>query len=199
MVSSVFKKQFEEVAKKFIKPLELMGITPNHVTVAGLIVAAFSAWFYADWDGNRFYLIYGALLILLSGLLDAVDGVLARTTGTVTRFGGFFDSVLDRYSDMLILSGIIIGGTCSVAAGLTAIAGSLMVSYTRSRAEMEGVKMAGVGFFERAERMMFLVLCSFAAYWRLEALNYGVIILALLAHITLIQRVLYFKKEVEKN
>lgn len=199
MVSSVFKKQFEEVAKKFIKPLDMMGITPNHITVAGLLVAVFSAWFYADWDGNRYYLIYGALMILLSGLLDAVDGVLARTTGTVSRFGGFFDSVIDRYSDLLILSGIIISGTCSVAAGLVAMAGSLMVSYTRSRAEMEGVKMAGVGFFERAERMIFLVICSFAAYWWLEALNYGVIILAIVTHITLIQRVLYFKKEVEKN
>lgn len=199
MVSSVFKKQFEEVVKKFIKPLEMMGVTPNHITVAGLIMAAFSAWFYADWDGNRLYLVYGAVLILLSGLLDAVDGVLARTTGKVTRFGGFFDSVMDRYSDMLILSGIIIGGTCTIPAGLTAIAGSLMVSYTRSRAEMEGVKMAGVGFFERAERMIFLVLCSFAAYWWLEALNYGVIILALMAHITLVQRILYFKKEVEKS
>jgi archaetidylinositol phosphate synthase len=199
LVSSVFKKQFEEVARKFIKPLELMGITPNHITVAGLIVAIFSAWFYADWDGNRLYLVYGALLILLSGLLDAVDGVLARTTGKVTRFGGFFDSVMDRYSDMVILSGIIIGGICNVAAGLTAIAGSLMVSYTRSRAEMEGVKMAGVGFFERAERMMFLVLCSLVAYWWIEALYYGVIILAIITHITLVQRVLYFKKEVEKN
>jgi len=199
LVSSTFKKQFEEIAKKTVAPLAGLGVTPNHITAAGLIVAVLSAWFYATWDGNRLYLIYAALLILFSGLLDAIDGVLARTTGKVTKFGGFFDSVIDRYSDILILSGIIIGGLCNIAAGLVALAGSLMVSYTRSRAEMEGVKMAGVGFFERAERLVFLVICSVAAYWWLQALEYGVIILAILVHITLIQRVLYFKKEIEKK
>jgi archaetidylinositol phosphate synthase len=199
LVSSIFKKQFEELVKKIVAPLAGLGVTPNQITAMGLVVAVISAWFYADWDGNRLYLVYAALLILFSGLLDAIDGVLARNTGKVTRFGGFFDSVLDRYSDILVLSGIIIGGLCNEVAGLLALAGSLMVSYTRSRAEMEGVKMAGVGFFERAERIMFLVICSIAAYWWLQALEYGVIILAILVHITLIQRVLYFKKEVERN
>ena len=199
MVSSNFKKQFENLAKKAVAPLGKLGILPNHITVAGLLVAIYVAWLYAKWDGKQINLVYAGLLIIISGLLDAIDGVLARTTGNVTRFGGFFDSVLDRYSDILFLSGIIIGGLCNIAAGLLALAGSLMVSYTRSRAEMEGVKMAGVGFFERAERITFLAVVSIAAYWWLPALNYGVIILALLSHITLIQRVMYFKKMVERN
>ena len=199
MVSSNFKKQFENTVKKAVEPLGKLGILPNHITVAGLFVAILTSWLYADWRGRPEYLIYAGLTIILSGFLDAIDGVLARTSGKVTRFGGFFDSVLDRYSDILFLSGIIIGGLCNIVAGLLALAGSLMVSYTRSRAEMEGVKMAGVGFFERAERITFLALVSIVAYWWLPALNYGVIILALLSHITLIQRVLYFKKMVERN
>ena len=199
MVSSKFKKQFENLVKKTLSPLAKLGILPNHITLAGLFVAVLSSWFYADWNGNPLYLIYAGLTIILSGLLDAIDGVLARTTGKVTRFGGFFDSVLDRYSDILFLSGIIIGGLCNIGAGVLALAGSLMVSYARSRAEMEGVKMAGVGFFERGERITFLAIVSIAAYWWLPALNYGVIILALLSHITLIQRVVYFKKMVERN
>ncbi|TRO54358.1 CDP-alcohol phosphatidyltransferase family protein [Candidatus Bathyarchaeota archaeon] len=199
MVSSKFKKQFENIAKKTVSPMAKLGISPNHITVAGLLVAIIAAGFFAGWNGKPQYLIYAGVMIIISGLLDAIDGVLARSTGKVTRFGGFFDSVLDRYSDILFMSGVIIGGLCNITAGLLALAGSLMVSYTRSRAEMEGIKMAGVGFFERAERITFLAIVSIVAYWWLPALYYGVIILALLSHITLIQRVMYFKKMVERN
>jgi archaetidylinositol phosphate synthase len=83
--------------------------------------------------------------------------------------------------------------------GIIALLSSMLVSYTRARAEMEGVKMAGIGLAERAERMTFLSLCSFVAYWWTPALNYGIILLAILAHITIVQRILYFKKEIEKN
>ncbi|MBN2334244.1 CDP-alcohol phosphatidyltransferase family protein [Candidatus Bathyarchaeota archaeon] len=197
-MSSNLKKLFEKTVEAAVKPLGSVGVTPNHITVAGLAVAVVSAWLYAGWGGDRLRLVYGAASILLSGFLDAIDGVLARSTGSATRFGGFFDSVSDRYSDALTLSGIILSGLCSVPAGLAALIGSLMVSYTRSRAEAEGVNMAGVGFFERAERMMFLALCSLAAYWWLPALQYGVIVLAALAHVTVAQRALYYKKMVEK-
>jgi len=199
LVSSNLKKQFEKAVAAAVKPLGRLGVTPNQVTALGLIVAIVSAWLYADWDGDRLYLVYGALTILLSGLLDAMDGVLARGTGGASRFGGFLDSVADRYSDALVISGITIGGLCSVPAGLLALTGSLMVSYTRSRAEAEGVGMAGVGFFERAERMIFLAACSFASYWRLDALDYGVMALAVLANLTVAQRMLHFKKRVEKT
>jgi archaetidylinositol phosphate synthase len=199
LVLSVFKKEFEELLKIIVTPLVGLGVNPNHITIVGLIIAILSAWLYANWDGNREYLMYGAMLILFSGFLDTLDGVLARTTGKVTRFGGFLDSVIDRYSDVLMLSGLIIGELCQLEVGLVALTGSLMVSYTRSRAEMEGVEMSGVGFFERAERIVFLAICSLAAYRWLDALNYGVIILALFTHLTLIQRIIYFKKEVERN
>ncbi len=199
MVSSNLKKQFEKAVAAAVKPLGRLGVTPNQDTELGLAAALFSAWLYADWDGNRLYLVYGAMTILISGFLDAIDGVLARGTGRASRFGGFLDSVADRYSDALVLSGITVGGLCSLPAGLLALTGSLMVSYTRSRAEAEGVKMAGVGFFERAERMIFLAACSFAAYRWPRALDYGVMALAALAHVTVAQRALHFKKRVEKN
>jgi len=191
LVSSNLKKQFEKAVAAAVKPLGRLGVTPNQITVLGLAVAIVSAWLYADWDGNRLYLVYGALTILLSGLLGG--------TGRASRFGGFLDSVADRYSDALVLSGITVGGLCSLPAGLLALLGSLMVSYTRSRAEAEGVEMAGVGFFERAERMTFLAACSVAAYWWLHALDYGVMALAAMAHVTVAQRALHFKKRVEKT
>ncbi len=199
MVSSNLKKQFEKAVAATVKPLTRLGVTPNQITALGLAVALVSAWLYADWGGDRMRLVYGALTILLSGLLDAIDGVLARDTGKASRLGGFLDSVADRYSDALTLMGVTVGGLCSVPAGLLALTGSLMVSYTRSRAEAEGVQMAGVGFFERAERMIFLAICSLASYWWLQALDYGVTALAALAHFTVAQRMLHFKKRVDKN
>jgi archaetidylinositol phosphate synthase len=198
-VSSNLKKQFEKAVAATIKPLTRLGVTPNQVTALGLAVALVSAWLYANWGGDRMSLVYGALTILLSGLLDAIDGVLARDTGKASRLGGFLDSVADRYSDALVLMGVTVGGLCSVPAGLLALTGSLMVSYTRSRAEAEGVQMAGVGFFERAERMIFLAACSLASYWWLQALDYGVTALAALAHFTVAQRMIHFKKRVDKN
>jgi archaetidylinositol phosphate synthase len=74
-----------------------------------------------------------------------------------------------------------------------------MVSYTRSRAEAEGVEMAGVGIFERAERMIFIAACSFASYWWPRSLDYGVMTLAALANVTVAQRALHYKKRAEKN
>jgi len=199
LVSSNLKKRFEKAVAAAVKPLIRLGVTPNQVTALGLAVSLAAAWLYADWGGERLRLVFGAAAILLSGLLDAVDGVLARGTGRATRLGGFLDSVADRYSDALVLTGVTVGGLCSVPVGLLALTGSLMVSYTRSRAEAEGVEMAGVGLFERAERMIFLAACSLASYRWLQALDYGMIVLAAMAHLTVAQRMLYFKKMVEKN
>jgi archaetidylinositol phosphate synthase len=197
LVSSALKKRFEEIVQSMVKPLAGVGVTPNHITAMGVIVACLTAWLYWTWDGDRLRLVAAAATLLLSGLLDAVDGVLARSSGNASRFGGFFDSVADRYSDALAFSGLILGGLCEAWVGLAALTGSLMVSYCRSRAEAEGVMMAGVGLAERAERMLLLAALSLASYWWLPVLNYGVMALAALAHFTVLQRTLYFRKKVE--
>lgn len=132
--------------------------------------------------------------MLLSGLLDAVDGIIARTTGKVTKFGGFFDSVSDRYADAFQLAGVTLSGLCNPVVGFAALIGSMMVSYTRSRAEAAGVPMAGIGLAERAERMIILAAVTFVSMWWLDALNYGVALLAILSHLTVIQRADYFRK-----
>ncbi len=199
LVSSKLKKQFETTVTGFVKPLGGLGITPNHLTILGMVLAGVTAYMYTMVPGNRVYLLYAAAMFIVSGFIDAIDGVLARATGKVTRFGGFLDSVADRYSDAIVISGIIAAGLCNVWAGLLALFGSMLVSYARARAEMEGVNMAGIGLAERAERMIFLALCTAAAYWYPTVLNYGIIILAALAHVTVLQRSLHFKKEIERN
>ena len=194
MVSSRLKKRFEGVVLAGVKPFADVGITPNTVTIMGLIVSLVSAWCYYSWTYSPILLPVAALLILLSGLFDAVDGIIARTKGKVTVFGGFLDSVSDRYADAMVLAGITLGGLCNPIAGFAALIGSLMVSYTRSRAEAAGVSMAGVGLAERAERMLILAAVTFIAVLWIDALNYGIILLAILSHATVIQRAMHFKR-----
>jgi archaetidylinositol phosphate synthase len=194
LVSSKLKKQFEGIVAAGVKPLSDAGVSPNMVTLLGLLVSFASAFFYYRWNSSPIQLVAAGVLVLLSGLLDAIDGVIARTTGKVTKFGGFFDSVSDRYADAFVLAGVTLGGLCDPIAGFAALIGSLMVSYTRSRAEAAGVAMAGVGLAERAERMIILAAVTFAALYWLDILNYGVILLAILSHLTVIQRTVHFHR-----
>ncbi len=171
-----------------------LGFTPNHVTVLGLVLSFLSAVAYWQWTWHPLLLILAPVLMLVSGLFDALDGVIARIYGEATKFGGFFDSLLDRYADSVILYGIILGGLTNPIWGLAALVGSQLVSYARARSEAAGVKMESVGLAERAERIVIIVFASFVSYFWVDALNYGVLILAVLANITVVQRAVYFYK-----
>lgn len=171
-----------------------LGFTPNHVSILGLLLALLSALTYWFWESYSFFLILAPLLMLASGLLDALDGIIARIYGETSTFGGFFDSILDRYADAIILSGILLGGLAHMMWGLAALFGSLMVSYARARAEAAGVKMESIGLAERAERIVILALTSFLSLIWLDALNFGVLLLAILTNLTVVQRAIYFYK-----
>jgi archaetidylinositol phosphate synthase len=171
-----------------------IGLTPNHVSILGIIFAVLSALTYWQWKFNSFFLILAPLLMLVSGFFDALDGAMARLYGETTKFGGFFDSLLDRYADAVILCGIILGGLTEVYWGLAALLGSLLVSYSRARAEAAGVKMESVGLAERAERLILLALASFLAFIWVDALNWGILVLAILTNLTVVQRAIYFHR-----
>jgi len=174
--------------------LHNLGLSPNQISILGIIFAVLSAITYWQWKLNSLLLILAPLLMLASGLLDALDGALARLYGEATNFGGFFDSLLDRYADAIIICGIILGGLTDITWGLAALMGSLLVSYARARAEAAGVKMESVGLAERAERLVLLALASFLSFVWLEALGWGVLVLAILTNLTVVQRVIYFHK-----
>jgi archaetidylinositol phosphate synthase len=169
-----------------------IGLTPNHVSAIGIVLAVLSAFTYSMWHSHIFLLALAPALLLASGFCDALDGALARLYGETTAFGGFLDSLLDRYADAIIFCGIILGGLCNLFWGLAALAGSLLVSYARARAEVAGVKMEAVGIAERAERLIILAVASFLSVAWLEALSFGVIILAIITNLTVLQRVIYF-------
>ena len=176
------------------KMLHNLGLNPNQVSILGIALAVLSAITYWQWKLHPILLILAPLLMLASGLLDALDGALARLYGEATNFGGFFDSLLDRYADAVIICGIILGGLTDVTWGLAALMGSLLVSYARARAEAAGVKMESVGLAERAERLVLLALASFLSFVWIDALGWGVIVLAILTNLTVVQRAIYFRK-----
>jgi archaetidylinositol phosphate synthase len=144
---------------------------------------------------NNLLLAAAPIFLLISGFCDLLDGALARIYEQTTVLGGFLDSLLDRYSDAIVICGIILGEFCNVFWGLIALTGSLLVSYTRARAEEAGVKMAAIGVAERAERLIILITASFFSLVWPKALSFGVIVLGVLANITVLQRVVYFIKQ----
>ncbi|MHA1264294.1 MAG: CDP-alcohol phosphatidyltransferase family protein [Candidatus Helarchaeota archaeon] len=204
--------RLRSVSEKVMKPMAnfaiKLGITPNQATLLGFfvsIVAALLIFIYPSW---RYILILSSGLFLLAGYFDALDGAIARNSHHITAFGGFLDSVLDRYSDSIIIGCIILVGypysvLCIPWIGLVALIGSLLVSYTRARAEAAGGQKMVVGLFERGERMLLimgvLILQGIPElqYTTNPLYNYtgiGMIILAFMTHITVIQRILYARR-----
>jgi len=181
-----------------------VGLTPNRITGIGLILAFLAAFFYAYWRGDACFLLLATVLLLFSGFCDALDGVVARIFGQATVFGGFLDSLLDRYADAVVYVGIIFGGLCAseyLYWGLGAIIGSLLVSYSRARAEAAGLKMESIGLAERAERMLILVGAGLLGFfWQpVTVMTGAVILLAVLTNLTVLQRSVYVYLSTKKK
>ena len=179
------------VVRDMLSPFakKIVGVNPNTLTLLGLLISIVAAIFFAMGE-----VFAAGSLLLLSGLFDVLDGAVARENGRTTRFGGFLDSVCDRFADAAILMGAIYGGLTSFPPfpdwfpGSLAIVGSLMVSYTRARAEAAG-GAASVGIGERAVRMVILILGAF-----LNMVNWAVLLVIVLSFITVFQRIEFVRR-----
>lgn len=195
------KQKVQQMLTAEARAAHRIGLTPNMISGIGLVLAFLSAFTYAEWQKNALYLLLATVLLLLSGFCDALDGIVARLYEKTTVFGGFLDSLLDRYADAAVYIGIIVGGLCDVLWGLIAVAGSLLVSYSRARAEAGGIKMESVGLAERAERIIILLVASLVAvFWQpTTVMNIGIILLAVLSNLTVLQRSLYVYGKTKKK
>jgi archaetidylinositol phosphate synthase len=194
------KKQIQQMLTTEANIAHKLGFTPNRISIVGFILALASAVTFAVAPNpSAWLLVLAVTLLLASGFCDTLDGIVARTFQQATVFGAFFDSVLDRYADAAVYAGIIISGLCNPFWGLAALAGSVLVSYTRAKAEGIGIKMESVGFAERAERMLILAASTLIAVFYLPALNYGIILLAVLSNLTVIQRSLHVYNVLKKK
>jgi archaetidylinositol phosphate synthase len=192
------KQQIQQHLSGVARLSHKIGLTPNVTSGLGILLALLSAVAYWRASLNTVLLVLAAILLLLSGFCDALDGVIARLYVETTVFGGFLDSLLDRYADAAVFVGIILGGFSDFSWGLAAVIGTLLVSYVRARAEAAGVKMESIGVAERAERMIILITASLITLAWSEALKWSIILLAFLTNLTVLQRVIYFYKASKK-
>jgi CDP-diacylglycerol--glycerol-3-phosphate 3-phosphatidyltransferase len=184
----VFKVIIDPIAAGLLK----IGMTPNTVTGVGFILSALAAFFISR--GN---LTVGGLILLIAGPLDVVDGSMARLLGPSTPYGSLIDSTTDRYSELVVLGGLLfyfVGQQNSLAVLLVFLAasGSILVSYIKARAEALGYNCK-VGLLTRVERLIIMIGClifqiPMVALW----------IIAILANVTAIQRLLFVRKQAIK-
>jgi CDP-diacylglycerol--glycerol-3-phosphate 3-phosphatidyltransferase len=170
-------------------------IKPNWLTTAGFVFGIGSGVLFA---ADHFF--WGGIVALLSGICDAIDGTLARRSGSVTKFGQFYDSVLDRYSELAMFIGLSYfysHRAMWLQTILTdlAIAGSLIVSYARARAEGLG-EDCKVGIMERPERIAVIITGTvftgiFDRHWIFTAVLW---VLAIFTNVTAVQRILHIRE-----
>lgn len=185
----LFKGILEPIASFF----NGLGILPNTMTLIGLAGQTFAAFFL--FQGK---MLVGGLILLALAPIDALDGTMARLRGEPSSFGGFVDSVTDRYSELIIFLALIIFYAqqsewlnCIVV--YTAAAGSVMVSYVRSRAESLGYE-AKVGILTRMERYIVLIPALI-----LNIPMIGLWIVAIMANFTAIQRIIHVRRQARVN
>jgi CDP-diacylglycerol---glycerol-3-phosphate 3-phosphatidyltransferase len=181
-----------KIIRLIVRGLALSKIHPNVLTFLGLVINMAAAALLAV---GRFRL--AGAVIIGAGLFDMVDGRVARETNRVTRFGGFFDSVLDRYSDLALLVGLLVWyGSINrpfyVVLTALAMTGSVMVSYTRARAE-NTIPTCKVGFMERPERVVLVIIG--ALFLRMAQVLW---VIAVLSNLTVVHRMIFTWQETKR-
>lgn len=231
MVGSKFRHKTD----KILEPLGRFGdkckLSPNKITVIGFIISIltgltiflsdfltakpiFPGWeFLIPKQNQVFFLSLAVIFLFFSGFCDVFDGAVARYQNTITKFGGFLDSVLDRYSDAIVIFSLISVGYCDIYIGTIALVGSLLVSYTRARGEAGGLesKYMAIGIAERSERMIIVLFAIFIQdaiifnipqyvpnqYW--SPIGIAMLILAIITHFTVGQRMISAYKNFPKD
>jgi len=185
---SHYKASLTRLGDPVARALLRAHVRPNHLTLVGLGVSIVAAGALAQ---GR--LRVGAVLLALAGLFDFFDGSLARLANSVSAFGAFLDSVADRYSDLVVLLGVVLyyhraADTTGVFLTMLALVGTIMTSYTKARAQSIGVACE-IGLIERPERLIVLIAGATFAL-----LTPAVIALAVLTNLTALQRILYMRR-----
>lgn len=195
---NTLRKFFENGLRAAVEPivaaLTRRRVHPNTLSTIGFLVTCSSGFFF-----HSHHVRTAGILILLGGVFDLFDGTVARRTGLASPFGAFYDSTLDRLSEIAVYVGLLslyndyrmeLGNVGTIYAIMLAMAGSLMISYTRARAEALGIECT-IGLMQRAERV---ILIGFAALLFGEdgngiVLKVVIYVLAVLTNLTVVQRI----------
>jgi archaetidylinositol phosphate synthase len=190
MLSARFRRYSDFIVLPLGSAAAKTGISPNVFTLIGLLLSAGAAGAFAY--GN---LVYALILMVMASLFDVLDGAVAKAGGKVTKFGGFIDSMTDRYSDALILIGIAMYLGQHYVLIMVVIVGSILVSYSRARAE-NIIDKCDVGLAERSERLIVLMLATLLAMVGVKLFYEALVFLAVITHLTVLQRILHTQKKI---
>jgi CDP-diacylglycerol--glycerol-3-phosphate 3-phosphatidyltransferase len=181
------------ILDRIVRTLSLARIHPNVLTAVGLAINIVAAILF-----GKGYFQAAGLVVIGAGVFDMVDGRVARASNTATSFGAFFDSVVDRYSDMALYMGLLVyyarvGRFLYLVLVALVMAGSVMISYTRARAESL-IPTCKVGFLERPERIVVIII---GALW--DRMGPALWVIAVLSNITVIHRCIYTWRETQQQ
>tara|TARA_Y100000590_G_scaffold122564_1_gene140323 strand:+ start:14202 stop:14768 length:567 start_codon:yes stop_codon:yes gene_type:complete len=181
------RESLKPILQKIGKSFASTGLSPNVFTVIGLVFAFIASIIYGI--GFEYALVLGGVALLVSGFFDIVDGQVARYTNKISKSGGFLDSVFDKIAEVAIFFGILIGNYTEPYLVFIAITLSLLVSFTRAKADASGIKMQGIGIGERAERILVIAIIGIVGFMEI-----AVIVVIIIAGITFIQRLAVLAK-----
>lgn len=202
MFSRRIQQRVRHLVSLMIRPLARSGVTPNTLTVLGLLLSIVTAVVVAQG-----FLLAAGLLVLFAGIFDMFDGAMARVSNTATTFGAFIDSTLDRYSESIILFGLLFYALqrpslhdmlwpfapeqqWMIALIFIAAVGSLMVSYAKARAEGLGLECK-TGLLARPERVIILAIGLLFSGFSPAVLLWALALLAIFSNVTAIERIGY--------
>jgi CDP-diacylglycerol--glycerol-3-phosphate 3-phosphatidyltransferase len=191
-ITSAIGAGCDKIVVAIVRALALARIHPNVLTFVGLAINIVAAALLGTGQFRT-----AGFVIMGAAIFDLVDGRVARLTNRVTRFGGFFDSVLDRYSDLALLMGLLvyyasINRFFYVVLTAIVMTASVMVSYTRARAE-NVIPRCKVGFMERPERIVLFIIG--ALFDRMAAVLW---VIAVLGNLTVVHRMIYTWQETRR-
>ena len=189
MVSSRLRGFSNGIISPIAEVIDRFGISPNMITFFSLFFSIVAAYMFTE---NN--LVFAFYMLLIASISDLMDGAVARVSNRVTQLGGILDSIIDRYSDAIILIGLAIYLDSHFLLIFIVLVGTLMVSYTRARVERE-IQKCAVGIAERAERLILLMAATlieaFNIFPKVDAFYIVLIILALITHLTVLYRFYY--------
>lgn len=190
------------LASRSIVGLARTRVTPNALTTAGVsFCIAAAVLVYFEYRSELLFYWLAAFVFVVGSVLDILDGALARAGGKTTPFGSFLDSTTDRVGEGAMLGAIALifsrhGNEIALAATVAAIAGSFLVSYTRAKAEGLGLR-GDVGLGSRAERVVVITAGLVFAPW--GALQWAIYLLTATAWLTVVQRILFVRKQLRER
>ncbi len=185
-------------AQSILKPLvgimSRIGATPDALSVLSLVFAICAGMLYAVSGGSTTLVLAAGAMVLLNGIADAMDGELARSSGTAGKRGDFLDHVIDRYADVFIICGIFFGDYVDWRIGVAAVVGTLLTSYLGVQAQAVGVGRYYGGILGRADRLVIIMLASILYFlypkeiYGFSFLGWSIVLIAIASNLTAIQR-----------